>query len=128
MGVFDPSPTLSTYDRGTQAPILTAVSGANAPVNNAAPAGSIVYAIPPSVPFEQTPPTFTFQIDASAGATLYQFTAYGSLDGVNFYSLGTLGTAGTPGLFTLVDKKVRFLTAALTTAVTGGTASCSFAA
>lgn len=128
MGTFAPSPFFVTYDRGQQAYILQSVSTANPQVGTAAPAGSIVYALPPAVAFEQTPPTYTFQVDASAGATLYQFTAYGSIDGVNFYALGALGSAQTPGLYAFVDKKVRFVTAALTTAVTGGTASVSFIA
>lgn len=125
----NPSPTLITYDRGNQAFILTGVSAANPQVGTAAPVGSTVYAMPPAVAFEQAPPTYTFQVDSASGApTLYQFTAYGSLDGVNFYSLGVIGSAGTLGLSAFVDKKVRYLTAALTTAATGGTVSLSFAA
>lgn len=128
-GAFTPSLFLSTYDRGSQAYILTNVTVANPQVGTAAPVGSIVYALPPAVAFEQEVPTYTFQVDATAGSTLYQFTAYGSLDGVNFYSLGAIGSAGTPGLSVFVDKKVKYLTAALTTAPTGGTGvSCSFAA
>jgi len=128
MATFAPSPLFVAYDRGSQAYFLQSVSAANPQVGTAAPAGSIVYAIPPAVAFEQEVPTYTIQVDASGGATLYQFTLYGSLDNVNFYSLGTIGSAGTPGLYTFVDKKVKYLTAALTTAVTGGTASCSFVA
>ena len=129
MASFAPSLFLAAYDRSTQAYILQNVTAANPQVGTAAPVGSIVYSLPPSAAFEQLPPTFTFQVDATAGSTLYQFTAYGSLDNVNFYTLGTLGSAGTPGLTFLVDKKVRYITAALTTAPTGGTGvSCSFSA
>jgi hypothetical protein len=124
-----PSQNFVTYDRGSQAIILQAVSAANPQVGTAAPVGSVVFALPAAVSHEQTPPTYTFQVDAASGTpTLYQFTAYGSIDGVNFYSLGTIGGAGTPGLSAFVDKKVRYLTAALTTAASGGTVTCSFAA
>lgn len=129
MGAFAPSPFLVTYDRSLQAFVLQNATVANPQVGTAAPAGSIVYALAPAVAFEQSVPTYTFQIDATAGSTLYQFTVYGSIDGVNFYSLGLLGSAGTPGLASIVDKKIRFITAALTTAPSGGTGvSCSFCA
>jgi|SRR5271166_2318595 len=129
MATFAPSPFLAAYDRSQQAYFLQNVTAANPQVGTAAPVGSIVYALPPGVAFEQLPPTITCQVDATTGSTLYQFTLYGSLDNVNFYSLGTIGAAGTPGLVQFVDKKVRYLTAALTTASTGGTGvSCSFSA
>ena len=129
MGAFAPSPFVVAYDRSTQAYFLQNVTAANPQVGTAAPVGSVVYALPPSAAFEQLPPTIMVQVDATAGSTLYQFTLYGSLDNVNFYSLGVVGSAGTPGISAFVDKKVRYLTAALTTGASGGTGvSCSFSA
>lgn len=129
MSAFAPSLFNVAYDRSTLAYFLQNATVANPQVGTAAPVGSVVFALPPSAAFEQLPPTYTCQVDATAGSTLYQFTLYGSLDNVNFYSLGAIGSAGTPGLSAFVDKKVRYLTAALTTAPTGGTGvSCSFVA
>lgn len=108
-----PSPTFLTLDRGCQNYILINAGATNAQVGTAAPVGSTVFAIPPGVSFEQAPPTFTFQLDAF-GTPAAVVTAYGSLDGVNFYTLGALQASGTYGLFTIVDKKIRFLTANVT--------------
>lgn len=116
-----PSPFIATLDRGTQNYILINAVATNAQVNTAAPVGSVILAVPPSASFELAPPTYSFQLDAfgTPGAVV---TAYGSLDGVNFYTLGALQSAGTYGIFSIVDKKVRYITAAVTAyAGSGGT-------
>lgn len=116
-----PSPTFLTLDRGQQNYVLINAVATNAQSGTAAPVGSTVYAIPPAVSVEQGPPTYTFQLDAF-GSPAAVVTAYGSIDGVNFYTLGALQSSGTYGVFSVIDKKVRFLTAAVTTyAGSGGT-------
>lgn len=116
-----PSPTLLTYDRGTQAYVLVNQTAAQTQTGTALPAGSTAFAIPPAVSFEQAPPTYTFQLDAF-GSPAAIITVLGSLDGVNWYSLGALQASGTYGLFAIVDKKVRFISAyASTYGGSGGT-------
>lgn len=109
-----PSPTFLVLDRGQQNYILVNQGAVQTQTGTAQPAGSTAYWIPPSVANEQGPPTYTFQLDAY-GAPACVVTVYGSLDGVNFYSLGALQASGTYGIFSIVDKKVRCITAAATT-------------
>ena len=116
-----PSPTFLTLDRGCQNYILVNQGASQSFSNAALPAGSTAFAIPPAVANEQGPPTYTFQLDAlgTPGAVI---TAIGSLDGVNWYTLGAMQSSGTYGLFSVVDKKVRFISAyASTYGGSGGT-------
>lgn len=114
MGFIDsPNPLLTAYERGSAGVILTAAKATNVQVGTAPPPNSTVFAISPAVTNDQDTATFTFQLDV-VGAPAAVVTAYGSVDGNNYYTLGALQASGTYGLFFLVDKKVRYLTAAVT--------------
>lgn len=121
MGFIDsPNPLLTAYERGSFGVILTAAKATNAQVGTAPPPNSMVFAISPAVTNDQDTATFTFQLDV-VGAPAAVVTAYGSADGNNYYSLGALQASGTYGLFFLVDKKVRYITAAVTAYAGNGT-------
>jgi|SRR5581483_1876799 len=90
------------YERGSQAFILqniTTAGGGNDVSGTTAPANAKVYSIVPTVARGQLPTYSAFQVDLGGGtATSIKINIYGSLDGVNFYVIGTLTiTSGTVG-------------------------------
>jgi hypothetical protein len=124
MAPLDPSPLVQAYERGSFAPILTAATATNTPAGTAAPAGSIVYGLAPSRSNDQAPTVFTIQIDNVVAPASLTVRVYGSCDGINFYAIdGGTGFVGlTGGQVFIVDKAVRYITAAITT-ITGASAS-----
>lgn len=133
------------YERGSQAPILsgmTTAGGGNDVSGTTAPANAKVYSIVPVVSRGQIPPYAAFQVDLGGGtATSAKFNIYGSLDGTNFYVIGTLtissgavGAIFTPGAGETTTPiafpaPVKYLTAGwVSGTVAGGTGvSISFA-
>lgn len=128
------------YERGSQAVILnlnagSTAGGANDVSGTAAPTAAAVFSIVPVVSRGQLPPYSAFQVDLGGGtATSAKFNIYGSLDGVNFYVIGTLtiasGTVGaifTPGAGETTSPigfpaPVKFLTAGwVSGTIVGGT-------
>lgn len=121
MGFVDsPNPLLVAYERGSFGVILSAAKATNAQVGTAPPPGSTVFALAPTVANDQQPGIYMFQLDV-ANAPAAVVTVYGSLDGNNYYTLGALQASGTYGLFAIVDKKVRYITAAVTAYAGNGT-------
>ena len=122
--IDNPSPFLRAYERGSFAPILTAATATNAPVGTAAPADSIVYGVSASRANDQQPSNFTIQIDNVVAPASLVVRVYGSCDGQNFYAIdgGTGFNTLAGGQLFIVDKAVRYITAAVTT-ITGAGAS-----
>lgn len=111
------SPLLSVYERGTQAFILTGASSTNAQSGTAAPAGSNVFALAPSRANDQLPDKISVQVDIASGtASGWDVQLYGSLDGVNFYAIGSAISGTTAGSITTTSViAVRYITASITT-------------
>lgn len=123
-GVFDGQSTVLAYERGSYASILAAATATNAPTGTGLPPGSNVYGISPARSNDQQPSNFTIQIDNVVAPASLTVRVYGSIDGVNFYAIdgGTGFTGLTGGQLFIVDKPVRWITAAVTT-ITGASAS-----
>lgn len=127
------SPSVVTYDRGTQQYFFTAQAASQTFTGTALPAGSIGYALPPAQAIEQGAKDVTLQIDVVGTGTTTVVTLLGSLDGVNWYSLGAINGTGGAGLF-FVSKliapgaKIRFISAYVSAIGTATSAAGSFAA
>lgn len=124
-GVFDGQSTVKAYERGSYAPILTAATATNTPADAATlPVGSNVYGIAPARANDQQPAMFTIQIDNVVAPASLTVRVYGSIDGLNFYAIdgGTGFTGLTGGHLFIVDKPIRWITAAVTT-ISGTNAS-----
>lgn len=117
-----------TYDRGSQAFIfpLSATNANQQQVLQAAPTGATVFAMIPTVSRGQNPYQLAIQVRTSGTVTGLSVQMLGSLDGVNFFSLGSAIT--TPGISSLPNFPVRFITAAIATFTGGGSVEVSFAA
>jgi hypothetical protein len=87
-----PNPNLSSYERTTQAIIFNQVTANQAQVGTAAPAGAKVYGMAGVVARGQLPYNLVMQCDVGGTGSLnagLTVTLLGSLDGLNFYSLGS---------------------------------------
>ena len=134
-----PSANFITYDRGQTAyffknAVAVATQSTVAGYGNSlgAPSGSVVYALPSSKAYEGGTQDVMIAVDAY-GASSTQgpsavVTVYGSLDGVQFYSLATLTTVTTVGALFSLSKlvtpgiKPKYITAGVTSyAGSGGT-------
>src|SRR5579872_7441692 len=109
-----PSASLVTYDRATQAYFFEGQTGSQTFTGTTLPTGSVAYALPPNVGHEQGEKDVTFQVDVVGTATTTVVTLLGSLDGVNFYSLGAINGTGGAGMFFLAKliapgAKIRFI-------------------
>ena len=69
--------------------------------------------------FQTTPHIFTFQSVTTGSPTSFTLTYQGSLDGTNWFTLGSSTAAAGDAQF-VVDKPARFVRATLS-ALTGGT-------
>lgn len=126
-----PSPQLNAYERTSQAFIFNQVSATQTQTGTAAPSGANIYGMTGVVSRGQLPYNLALQIDVSGG-TLSALTVnlLGSLDGVNFYSLGSENSA-TGGLFPFSGILARYITASITVFTSSGgspVVSVSFAA
>lgn len=128
-----PNPLISMYERSTQAIIInqstTTVPQASPP---AAPAGVKIYGMAPTVARGQLPFQIFLQVDVGGSGSLSALSVdlLGSLDGVNFYKLGTV-SAPAGGIFPFSGISARYLTADISTmTVASGTptVTVSFAA
>jgi hypothetical protein len=120
-----PSPNFVAYERTTQsfffnvgtatAPVYQ-VSGNQAQVGQGAPANAIIYGMVGVVARGQLPYNLVVQVDVSGGtlAAGLTLTLLGSLDGVNFYPLGSEGSVSAGGIFPFAGILARYITAALT--------------
>lgn len=125
-----PSPLFKAFERGQNNYIFVNQTATAVQTGTAAPAGAVVFAMPPSSGVENGRGDITVQLDAF-GTPAAVVHIYGSNDGVNFYDMlpaaAALQTAGTYGLFFLSKLiaqgvKVRFITAGVTAyAGSGGT-------
>lgn len=124
------SPTLLSYDRGSQAYFFTAVTGTQTFTGTAQPSGSTAYSVPPSRADETGNPDITIQIDITGTATTTVVTLLGSLDGVTWYSLGAINGTGGAGIF-FVSKliapsaKLRYVTAYVSAIGSATNVACS---
>ena len=118
-----PSPLFIAADRGVQNFIYTNVQATNSTVSTvsgsgpvAAPVNATVLAMPSIFSKDGANYDTTIQVDPYVGSAV--IVALGSIDGVNFYSLGAV----VPGLNFLSNQKVKYLTAAVVTYTgSGGT-------
>lgn len=125
-----PSQLFKALERGQNNYIFINQTTTAVQTGTAAPAGAVVYAIPPSAAVENGRGDFTIQLDAF-GTPAAVVHIYGSDDGVNFYDMlpaaAALNVSGTYGLFFLSKiiaqgVKVRYITAGVTAyAGSGGT-------
>lgn len=113
------------YERGSQGVLISNAVAAVAQVGTAAPVGSAVFALPPSVSRGQLPFNVTVQVDFGGAPTGVSVKLLGSLDGVNFYPLGIAITAA--GLQD-ITATVRFLAASIAATTFGTGISVSFSA
>jgi hypothetical protein len=124
------SPSVVTYDRGQQAYFFEAQTGSQTFTGTALPAGSTAYAMPPSVAVEQGLPNASLQVDIVGTATTTVVTLLGSLDGVNYYSLGPINGTGGAGLFfapklIAPGAKIRYISAYVSAIGSATNATCS---
>lgn len=129
-----PKDTLLTYDRGSQAPIITGATTTVLQVGTAQPLGANAYGLPAVIQRGQMNPNYAVQIDINLASGTGAFSALvvnilGSLDGINYYIIYTITTA-TGGIFFAAGAgQVRYLSASITTATVGSgapTATISF--
>lgn len=120
------------YERGTQAILipLGPTSAAQQQVGQAAPTGSNVVAIVPTVARGQLPVYVGILVRSTGTVTGGTVQLLGSFDGVNFFNLGATITAPAAGggVLTTVTPPlpVRFLAASVTTFTGGGSVEVSF--
>lgn len=119
-----PSPKIFAYERTTQSIILDGVTANAAQVGNAAPVAANVYGMVGVVSRGQLPYNLVLQVDVASGvlASSPTVTLLGSLDNVNFYSLGSVVVPVGGGIFPFSGILARYITASLSGyAVTSGT-------
>lgn len=117
-----PAPGAATaYERGSQAFLISAASGVVTQTGRAAPAAAKVFGVTPTVSRGQLPTSVAVQIDINGTGSIAGGSAQllGSLDGINFYPIGSAisfsGAAGTSGILVFVSSvTIRYLTAAIT--------------
>ena len=116
------SPALSVYERGAQAFILTAATATNVQTGTAAPSGSNIFGIAPSRANDQLSDKISVQVDIASGTpSAWKVQVLGSLDGVNFYQIGSDISGTTAGSLTSISSNtVRYITAQIAT-LTGTT-------
>lgn len=123
-----PSDKLFTYDRGSQAFLISAATSTTGyqQVALAAPVNSNVIGFPAIIERGQMNPNYAVQIDiAGTGAlSALVLSILGSLDGINFYEIYRIsdvtGTAPTGGIrFSSGAAQVRYISAALITVTVG---------
>jgi hypothetical protein len=122
-----PSPSLITYDRGSQAVIVAAATGNLPQVGNAQPVGTTAYGIVASLSRAMQPPNLMLQIDTNGTGALTSATVQllGSLDGINWGAVGSAialsGANLTPVSTLLVpfveDTVMRYVCASVTNLV-----------
>jgi hypothetical protein len=135
MSNFTPSPTIFSYERGQQMFLIgqepitgggAAATGNVPQVGNAAPVLANICSIPPTRSNSDFPEEITLQIDAT-GTLAGTVTLLGSLDNVNFYSLGTfVVAAGVGQIIPNFGVSARYLSASFTGASGTGTVTVSF--
>lgn len=87
-----PDPKVLTYDRGSQAFIITGATTNVAQVGSAKPVAATAYGIVGALSRTLQPPNLGLQIDVGGTGALTSGTVnvLGSLDGVNFDVIGTV--------------------------------------
>lgn len=113
-----PNPNLNAYERTTQALIFNQVAANQAQAGTAAPVNAKIYGMVGTLSRGQLPYTITLQIDVGGTGNINTglvVTLLGSLDGTNFYSLGTVTLGATPLGFiqTFSGISARYLTASI---------------
>src|SRR5581483_5205842 len=99
-----------------------------AQVGNAQPVGAVAYGLAPSNANDQLSQMIQVQIDVT-GSLAGNVNLLGSLDGVNFYVLGTFAfAAGVGSLQNNFGVGARFISASVTGTSGTGTVTVSFAA
>jgi len=125
---FDPNPACLSYDRGTVGTLLNAVTTTTAQVGNAQPVGANAYGLPFTRSNSDMIDQITLQIDAT-GTLAGTVTLLGSLDNLNFYSLGTyVVTAATGQEIPNLGIASRYISASFTGATGSGTVTVTFIA
>jgi hypothetical protein len=119
-----PSPSLITYDRGSQAFIVAAATSNVPQVGNAQPVGTIAYGIVASLSRAMQPPNLMLQIDTNGTGVLTSATVQllGSLDGVKWGAVGSpvvlsgggLSAGGTTLVPYVEDVVMRYVCASVT--------------
>lgn len=125
-----PSTKLSMYERTTQSFIFNQVTANQTQTGTAAPANANIYGMLGTISRGQLPYNVDIQVDiggtGALGAGPLVVTLLGSLDGTNFYALGTISlAAGVLGfLQTFSGLMARYLTASISGyTAAGGTPS-----
>lgn len=116
-----PKDTLATYDRGSQAFLITNAVATVLQVGIAQPLGANAYGLPPVLQRGALNPNYAIQVDIGAGAgfTALVINILGSLDGINYYSIYTIDDVLTSASgairFAAGAGQVRYLSASITT-------------
>lgn len=114
-----PNPLINAYERTTQSFFFNAVTANQPQVGQGAPAAAKQYAMVGVVSRGQLPYNLVVQVDISGSGALAAgntITLLGSLDGVNYYSIGSIviPAGATGGIFPFSGILARYITASLT--------------